>query len=451
MTPPATERSAVPVATAAAGTSSPALASKMSKKDLAKEAKAQATRQKIEEHKRKAEEKAAAVKAKADRKQAEAKAKDEAKRKEKEEKERRKAEKKGKKIATGAAGRTPGSTTATAPPATALPIPAPVSPQREAQSTPINAVTPAPPQSLSQQGGVKPKASESTIKTQQSGSGSKSKLGFLGTLKKRFSSSGQSSASHDMRAKARQEEHAANLASMPRPPAASMPKREPEVRSSSMAAGTFMASPPSESFATPSTAQAQMPDDLVPQPPVQAESTVPVPEVVAPAAVEEQPLTDVTAPVGSPSSRSLARMSSRDQASPRSRSASLRGPRPMPSAQARTSPRPESITTTETTLPPPVFAPTSAPAPAPAHGFPFLSGNEAATPTTSAESSEFSMSNSGHASSPFTSINSQGDEVENQSRSRKNSLDAGAEELERQDSTTPKASDETVQHQPIAV
>jgi hypothetical protein len=69
---------------------------------------------------------------------------------------------------------------------------------------------------------------------------------------------------------------------------------------------------------------------------------------------------------------------------------------------------------------------------------------EVETPATSAESSMFSnttLSQSGHGhgdvsngeGSPFTSIDSQ---------SRKNSLDE-ADELERNDSTTPKASEET--------
>lgn len=80
-------------------------------------------------------------------------------------------------------------------------------------------------------------------------------------------------------------------------------------------------------------------------------------------------------------------------------------------------------------------------------GFPFRPA-EVVTPTTSAESSMFSNGSQGHASasgSPFTSIDS-----------RKNSLDGAAalyqgegEGLERPDSTTPKASDETETRQAV--
>jgi hypothetical protein len=83
-------------------------------------------------------------------------------------------------------------------------------------------------------------------------------------------------------------------------------------------------------------------------------------------------------------------------------------------------------------------------------------GKEVVTPTTSAESSMFSNGSQGHASatgSPFTSIDS-----------RKNSLDGAValdskatdsrddgEGLGRQDSTTPKASDETATRLPVLV
>jgi hypothetical protein len=83
------------------------------------------------------------------------------------------------------------------------------------------------------------------------------------------------------------------------------------------------------------------------------------------------------------------------------------------------------------------------------NGFPFRPV-DLVTPTTSAESSMFSNISQGEGdgeASPFTSIDS-----------RKNSLDGAAAletdregELERHDSTTPKASDETETRQAIVI
>ena len=421
---------------AAAGVAAPGLKSKMSKKDL-KAAKVEAA--KIE-HVRKAEEKAAVAKAKADKKQAEVRAKEEMKRKEKEEKERRKAEKKAKKN-TAAPVPAPTAAKSQVPfPRTSAPTPAPPisPPRRTAQSMPLGTTPPnqasAPTVGNGNQS-VRTKASESTLKTQ------KPKLGFLGTLKKRFSS-GPSTSLADLRR--RQESDAANLASMPPPhstvPAghgdatgngngnfdSNGPSTPKEVRTSSMAAGTFNTPPPAQDFAPSSFGPVASPERTAPLDLAPVVSTAE--EISSPSQNEEQrststliPRPEVIAPTpspGSPSSRSLAKVQSRDQASVRSaRSASLHGPRPMP--------RPESISIGH---PAPINATTFRPA-------------EVVTPTTSAESSMFSTGSQGAASasgSPFTSIDS-----------RKNSLDGTAaldstdkEGLERQDSTTPKASEE---------
>jgi hypothetical protein len=425
---------------AAAAVATPGLKSKMSKKDL-KAAKVEAA--KIE-HIRKAEEKAAVAKAKADKKEAEIKAKEEMKRKEKEEKEKRKAEKKAKKsvvspIATKSQTQAPF-------PRTSAPIPAPPNspPRRTAQSMPLG--TTPPPSSFASGNGignggqsVRTKASESTLRKPTS------KLGFLGTLKKRFSSGPSTSLAEVRR---RQESDAANIGSMPPPPNSSsdfspsngIPTTPKEVRTSSMAAGAFSTPPPAQDFAQSSLPPVEQaaPLDLAP-----IVSTTE--ELSSPTNEEEQststliPRQEVTP--SSPPSRSLAKVTSRDQASIRSsnshsrtRSASLHGPRPMP--------RPESINlaqpipTTETN-----------------NGFPFRPV-DLVTPTTSAESSMFSNISQGEGdgeASPFTSIDS-----------RKNSLDGAAAldstdgerqkgGLERHDSTTPKASDETETRQAIVI
>jgi len=204
------------------------------------------------------------------------------------------------------------------------------------------------------------------------------------------------------------------------------PSTPKEVRSSSMAAGTFDTPPPAQDFAPSSFGPVASPERTAP---LDLAPVVPTAEEISsPSQTEEQrststliPPPEVIAPTpspGSPSSRSLAKVQSRDQASVRSgRSASLHGPRPMP--------RPESISIGH---PAPINATTFRPA-------------EVVTPATSAESSMFSTGSQGAASasgSPFTSIDS-----------RKNSLDGTAaldstdkEGLERQDSTTPKASEE---------
>ena len=418
---------------AAAAVATPGLKSKMSKKDL-KAAKAEAA--KIE-HIRKAEEKAAVAKAKADKKEAEIKAKEEMKRKEKEEKERRKAEKKAKKTVVSPI--TTKSQTQTPFPRTSAPIPAPPNspPRRTVQSMPLG--TTPPPSSFANGNGnggqsVRTKASESTLRKPTS------KLGFLGTLKKRFSSGPSTSLAEVRR---RQESDAANISSMPPPPNSTSdfspsngpPQTPKEVRTSSMAAGAFNTPPPAQDFAHSLPPVEQAPLDLAP--------TVSTTEELSSPTNEEERSTSTLIPrhetPSSPSARSLAKVQSRDQTSIRSsnshsrrRSASLHGPRPMP--------RPESINlaqpipTTET------------------NGFPFRPV-DLVTPTTSAESSMFSHISQGDGSgdgeaSPFTSIDS-----------RKNSLDGAAAldstdkegGLERQDSTTPKASDETETRQAIAV
>jgi hypothetical protein len=411
-----------------ASASAPALGGKKSKRDLAKEAKAQKLEAQKAEHIRKAEEKAAAIKAKADKKQAEAKAKEDAKRKEKEEKERRKAEKKAKKAgpAPAAAIAAPQRTGTQVPfPRTSAPTApgaaTPVAARQKAQSMPLHTI---PPSISTTNQGVKNKNSESTLKTQATQS--QKKLGFLGTLKKRLS--GPSTSLADVRR--RQASDAENLAGMPRPTAAQAVAPPtpvvPEVRSSSMVAGSSIPPAPTQDFA-PSSALVMEPSSAAgvqepTQPEVQVSS--PTPPIT----------TDIPAPVPttspSPSSRSLAKVASRDTPSVRSgRSSSLRGPRPMPQSSST---RPESITVPHS-QPPTTITATS--------GFPFM---EVETPATSAESSMFSnttLSQSGHGhgdvsngeGSPFTSIDSQ---------SRKNSLDE-ADELERNDSTTPKASEET--------
>lgn len=421
-TPAAHAGVAVPGGTAA----TTELKTKKSKRDLAKEAKAAKAEAQKAEHIRKAEEKAAAIKAKADRKAAEAKAKDEMKRKEKEEKERRKAEKKAKKNGT--------STTGTATKAVPAPVPKPTStvaptssPRQKAQSMPFGTTPPPPPSS---QQSVRTKASESTLKTQTQ----KPKFGFLGTLKKRFSGPSTSLADVSMR----QDSDAANLHSMPSPSgpgvsasaqaqAQTTPKTE--IRTSSMAASSFNTPPPGMDF-SPISASAPSPTPT-PVPvaaPLELAPVIPV-HSTASDGLSLSPQPDQGAILGnspSPSARSLAKVTSRDQTSVRSRSASLHGPRPMPSSATR----PESIATQ------PV-------ANANANGgFPFrptnANTNEVVTPTTSAESSMFSNGSQSHETgnadggSPFTSIDS-----------RKNSLEG----LERQDSTTPKASEETVQGQ----
>jgi len=416
---------------AAAAVATPGLKSKMSKKDL-KAAKVEAA--KIE-HIRKAEEKAAVAKAKADKKEAEIKAKEEMKRKEKAEKERRKAEKKAKKSVVSPITTKP--QTQTPFPRTSAPIPAPANspPRRTAQSMPLG--TTPPPSSLANGNGgqsVRTKASESTLRKPPS------KLGFLGTLKKRFSSGPSTSLAEVRR---RQESDAANVGSMPPPPnptsdfspSTGIPATPKEVRTSSMAAGAFSTPPPGQDFAQSSLPPVEQaaPLDLAPIVSTTEELTSPTNE-------EERststliPRQEVTP--SSPPSRSLAKVTSRDEASIRSsnshsrtRSASLHGPRPMP--------RPESINLAQ------AIPPTET------NGFPFRPV-DLVTPTTSAESSMFSNVSQGEGdgeASPFTSIDS-----------RKNSLDGAAAldtdkegGLERQDSTTPKASDETETRQAIVI
>jgi len=419
---------------AAAAVATPGLKSKMSKKDL-KAAKVEAA--KIE-HIRKAEEKAAVAKAKADKKQAEIKAKEEMKRKEKEEKERRKAEKKAKKTVITPVAQKP----QTPFPRTSAPVPAPpVSPpRRTAQSMPLG--TTPPPSSLGNQNGgqsVRTKASESTLRNSTK---QPSKLGFLGTLKKRFSSGPSTSLAEVRR---RHESDTANIGSMPPPhnsasdfsPSNGTPQTPKEVRTSSMAAGAFSTPPPAQDFAPSSLPPVDQtaPLDLAP--------IVSTTEELSSPTNEEQRSTSTLIPrqeptPSSPPSRSLAKVQSRDQTSIRSsnshsrtRSASLHGPRPMP--------RPESINLTQ-----PIPSTET-------NGFPFRP-TDLVTPTTSAESSMFSNISQGEgdgdASSPFTSIDS-----------RKNSLDGTAAldssdregGLERQDSTTPKASDETETRRAVAV
>jgi hypothetical protein len=419
---------------AAAAVSTPGLKSKMSKKDL-KAAKVEAA--KIE-HIRKAEEKAAVAKAKADKKEAEIKAKEEMKRKEKEEKERRKAEKKAKKSVVS-----PITTKSQTPfPRTSAPIPAPPNspPRRTAQSMPLG--TTPPPSSFASGNGnggqsVRTKASESTLRKPPS------KLGFLGTLKKRFSSGPSTSLAEVRR---RHESDAANIGSMPPPPNSAsdfspsngMPATPKEVRTSSMAAGAFSTPPPAQDFAQSSLPPVEQaaPLDLAP--------IVSTTEELSSPTNEEERSTSTLIPrhetPSSPPSRSLAKVTSRDQTSIRSshsrtRSASSHGPRPMP--------RPESINLAQPI--PPTETNTGN-----GNGFPFRPV-DVVTPTTSAESSMFSNISQGEGdgeASPFTSIDS-----------RKNSLDGAAAldstdregGLERQDSTTPKASDETETRQAIVI
>lgn len=201
-----------------------------------------------------------------------------------------------------------------------------------------------------------------------------------------------------------------------------------------MAASSFNTPPPAMDFSPSSPAPAQAPVsapapvDLAPVVDNQHSTVVPS-ETLSPKADQAATLTS-TSP--SPSARSLSKVTSRDQTSVRSRSASLRGPRPMPASA--TAVRPEPIAVHPTTG-------------AGAGGFPFRPTNaEAVTPTTSAESSMFSNGSQSHetgnadSGSPFTSIDS-----------RKNSLDGHGEGLERRDSTTPKASDETVQRHAAGV
>jgi hypothetical protein len=413
---------------AAAAVSTPGLKSKMSKKDL-KAAKVEAA--KIE-HIRKAEEKAALAKAKADKKEAEIKAKEEMKRKEKEEKERRKAEKKAKKSVVSPIAQK----TQTPFPRTSAPIPAPPNspPRRTAQSMPLG--TTPPPSSFASGTGnggqsVRTKASESTLRKPPS------KLGFLGTLKKRFSSGPSTSLAEVRR---RHESDAANIGSMPPPPNSAsdfspsngIPQTPKEVRTSSMAAGAFSTPPPAQGFA-----QSSLPP--VEQAPLDLAPIVSTTEELSSPTNEEERSTSTLIPrhevtPSSPPARSLAKVTSRDQTSIRSshsrtRSASLHGPRPMP--------RPESINLAQ-----PVPATET-------NGFPFRPV-DLVTPTTSAESSMFSNISQGEGdgeASPFTSIDS-----------RKNSLDGAAAletdregGLERHDSTTPKASDETETRQAIVI
>jgi hypothetical protein len=415
---------------AAAAVATPGLKSKMSKKDL-KAAKVEAA--KIE-HIRKAEEKAALAKAKADKKEAEIKAKEEMKRKEKEEKERRKAEKKAKKTVVSPI--TTKSQTQTPFPRTSAPIPAPPNspPRRTAQSMPLG--TTPPPSSFASGNGnggqsVRTKASESTLRKPPS------KLGFLGTLKKRFSSGPSTSLAEVRR---RHESDAANVGSMPPPPNSTsdfspsngIPQTPKEVRTSSMAAGAFSTPPPAQDFA-----QSSLPP--VEQAPLDLAPIVSTTEELSSPTNEEERSTSTLIPrhevtPSSPPARSLAKVTSRDQTSIRSshsrtRSASLHGPRPMP--------RPESINLAQ-----PVPATET-------NGFPFRPV-DLVTPTTSAESSMFSNISQGEGdgeASPFTSIDS-----------RKNSLDGAAAletdregGLERHDSTTPKASDETETRQAIVI
>jgi hypothetical protein len=415
---------------AAAAVSTPGLKSKMSKKDL-KAAKVEAA--KIE-HIRKAEEKAAAAKAKADKKEAEIKAKEEMKRKEKEEKERRKAEKKAKKSVVSPIAQK----TQTPFPRTSAPIPAPPKspPRLTAQSMPLG-TTPPPSSFASGNGGqsVRTKASESTLRKPPS------KLGFLGTLKKRFSSGPSTSLAEVRR---RHESDAANIGSMPPPPNSAsdfspsngIPQTPKEVRTSSMAAGAFNTPPPAQDFA-----QSSLPP--VEQAPLDLAPIVSTTEELSSPTNEEERSTPTLIPrhetPSSPPSRSLAKVTSRDQTSIRSshsrtRSASLHGPRPMP--------RPESINLAQPI--PPTETNTGN-----GNGFPFRPV-DIVTPTTSAESSMFSNISQGEGdgeASPFTSIDS-----------RKNSLDGAAAlethregGLERHDSTTPKASDETETRQAIVI
>jgi len=416
---------------AAAAVATPGLKSKMSKKDL-KAAKVEAA--KIE-HIRKAEEKAAVAKAKADKKEAESKAKEEMKRKEKEEKERRKAEKKAKKSVVSPIAQK----TQTPFPRTSAPIPAPPNspPRRTAQSMPLGTTPPSSSFASGNGNGgqsVRTKASESTLRKPPS------KLGFLGTLKKRFSSGPSTSLAEVRR---RQESDAANVGSMPPPPnstsdfspSTGMPATPKEVRTSSMAAGALSTPPPAQDFAQSSLPPVEQatPLDLAP--------IVSTTEELSSPTNEEERSTSTLIPrqevtPSSPPSRSLAKVQSRDQASIRSsnshsrtRSASLHGPRPMP--------RPESINLAQ------AIPPTET------NGFPFRPV-DLVTPTTSAESSMFSNISQGEGdgeASPFTSIDS-----------RKNSLDGAAAldtdkegGLERQDSTTPKASDETETRQAIVI
>jgi hypothetical protein len=419
---------------AAAAVATPGLKSKMSKKDL-KAAKVEAA--KIE-HIRKAEEKAALAKAKADKKEAEIKAKEEMKRKEKEEKERRKAEKKAKKTVVSPI--TTKSQTQTPFPRTSAPIPAPPNspPRRTAQSMPLG--TTPPPSSFASGNGnggqsVRTKASESTLRKPPS------KLGFLGTLKKRFSSGPSTSLAEVRR---RHESDAANVGSMPPPPNSTsdfspsngIPQTPKEVRTSSMAAGAFSTPPPAQDFA-----QSSLPP--VEQAPLDLAPIVSTTEELSSPTNEEERSTSTLIPrhetPSSPPSRSLAKVTSRDQTSIRSshsrtRSASLHGPRPMP--------RPESINLAQPI--PPTETSTGN-----GNGFPFRPV-DLVTPTTSAESSMFSNISQGEGdgeASPFTSIDS-----------RKNSLDGAAAletdregGLERHDSTTPKASDETETRQAIVI
>lgn len=427
------------------------LATKKSKKDLAKEAKADAQRQKIEaqkaEYKRKAEAKAAALQAKSDKKEAEAKAKQDAKRKEKEEKEKRKAEKLAKKTGRSssfASLPTGGIKKETVPPvppipaehasaassttAASAPIPfprttsspnttkPPSQPRQTAVSMPLDKSIAAPAPRAARPAAPAPAPTPAPALKQQ-----KSRMSLFGTLKKRFSS-GPSSSQPAVRL--RQASEAANLSSMPKPPVAN-------TATATVNAPAQVANPAS----MPPTSQVVAPSS----PPGGAEAN--------PGLTQSPVITGASNP-SPPQQPTPTRVTSRDQGSIQSgRSNSIRGPRPMPvsgtSPDRHAHSRPTSLITTPSTEAAPIT---------PAAGFPFRNSQvnpEIVTPSTltemtETESSMFSHTAPGQSetSSPFTSVGSRKSSL---TGDEKSPVPVGIDAPERDNSATSKSSEETLQ------